>query len=198
METEYFSTGKVAKMLGASVESVNYWIRKGKLRAFKTPGGHYRVAGQDVMEFQQDHDSWVEPKLRSETVPKILVIDDEEHMRNVVAKSLNEEYQVSTASGGLEGCLIFGDVKPDILIVDVRMPDISGLDVVKTIKKNHPHPLRVIVMTAYPYDTAAEQLKLSAIDGFLQKPFDLDELKRLIYSLEETEEEGLYKPSMPM
>ena len=198
MSAQLFSTGQVAKMLGASVEAVNYWIRQGKLKAYRTPGGHYRVAAPDLVSFTDAAGSWLDPQARLGAVPHILVVDDEEHMRNFVKKALDEEYEVSTAGGGLEGCLVFGDVKPDILIVDVKMPDISGREVVRVIRENNPQPLRVIVMTAYPFDTDAEQLKLMDIDGFLQKPFDLDELKRLIYSLEDSEDGPLYKPSEPM
>lgn len=192
-----FSTGKVAKMFGASVEAVNYWIRQGKLKAYRTPGGHYRVDSQDLLDFKDQTGAWMNPDELVDTVPRILVIDDEEHMRNLVRDVFSDEYEVSIASGGLEGCMLFGEMKPDILIVDVRMPDISGYRVVQMIKDKFPEPVRIVVMTAYPYDVEAEKLKLLEIDGFLQKPFDLNDLKRLVYSLdtEEQTSSGSFTPS---
>jgi excisionase family DNA binding protein len=192
-----FSTGQVAKILGSSVEAVNYWIRQGKLPAFRTPGGHYRVDSVDLTAFQAKTGSWVDPEYREELhlVPKILVVDDEPYMRDLIKDLLDDEYDVSLADGGLEGCLFFGDLRPDILIVDVRMPDISGLEVVRAIKRKHAHPVKVIVVTGYPYDPHAEELKLMEIDGFLAKPFNIDELRRLVYSLDDDREPRRFLPS---
>ncbi len=80
-DNQVYSTGKVAKMLGASVEAVNYWIRKGKLKAYRTPGGHYRVDSGDLHKFRRHHGAWMDPEQRLDRVPRILVVDDEPHMR---------------------------------------------------------------------------------------------------------------------
>jgi excisionase family DNA binding protein len=185
MQTEQpLSTGKVAKILGASVEAVNSWIRAGKLKAYRTPGGHYRVAPQDLASFSEETGAWTDPEFRLETVARILIVDDEPGIRDFVVDALAEEYEVSLATGGLEACLKCGEIRPDILITDLRMPDASGYDVVRMIRDRYAEPMRVIVMTAYPYDEEAEQIKRMGIDGFLQKPFDLSELKTLVYSLD--------------
>ena len=192
-----YSTGKVAKILGASVEAVSYWIRKGKLKAFRTPGGHYRIDTLDLAQFQDRTGSWVDPDFREElhVVPKILVVDDEPFMRDLIRDVFDEEYDVVTADGGVEGCLFYGDVKPDILIVDVCMPDLSGLEVVRAIKEKHKGQVKVIVITGFPLDPQSEQLKVMEIDGFLQKPFDLDHLRRVVYSLDDDKETKRFQPS---
>ena len=192
-----YSTGKVAKILGASVEAVNYWIRQGKLKAFRTPGGHYRVDSLDLAQFQTSTGSWVDPEYRQElrVVPKILVVDDEPFIRDLIRDVFDEEYDVAVADGGVEGCLFYGDARPDILIVDICMPDLSGLEVVRAIKANHKRPVKVIVITGYPLDPRSEQVKLMEIDGYLQKPFDLDDLRRLVYSLDGDREPRRFQPS---
>ena len=191
---QLFSTGKVAKIVGASVEAVNNWIRAGKLKAFRTPGGHYRVDSQDLLEFRAENGTWMNPEFQLDPVPRILVIDDEIHMRELVKAALEEEYEVSTAGGGLEGCLIFGDVKPNIIIVDVKMPDVSGYEVIRTIKEKYQGQVRTVVMTGYPGDPEVAKLRLLKVDAFLNKPFDLDELKRAVYSVDETDDGERRRP----
>jgi CheY-like chemotaxis protein len=75
------------------------------------------------------------------------------------------------------------------------MPDISGLEVVRAIKQKHKHEVKVIVVTGYPFDPQAEELKLMEIDGFLAKPFNIDELRRLVYSLDDDREPRKFLPS---
>jgi len=190
MTNKIFTTGEVAKIFGSSQEAVNYWIRKGKLRAYTTPGGHHRIDYDDLVRFQEQTGMWMNRELILDVVPKILVIDDEEHLRGFVARALEEEYHVTTAESGLDGCIMYGAIKPDILLVDVRMPDISGYEVVRTIKeKYNDRPPKVVVMTGYPFDEDVNKLKMVGIDGFLQKPFTIEELMEAVYDVEENEEE---------
>jgi excisionase family DNA binding protein len=186
MTRQVFTTGEVARIFSASQEAVNVWIRQGKLKAYTTPGGHHRIDYDDLKRFQEDTGMWMDRDLLLDAVPKILVIDDEEHQRGFVARVLEEEYHVATADSGLDGCVKFGAIKPDILIVDLRMPDISGYEVVRIIREKYAaQATKVIVMTAYPLDPEVNKLNMLGIDGFLYKPFGIDDLMRVVYQVED-------------
>ncbi len=111
---------------------------------------------------------------------KILIVDDEQLIRWSFEKELTREgYEVITASSGEEGIDTFERERPDLVILDIRLPGISGLDVLKEIKNEDPH-VPVIMITAFAdVDTAVEAMKMNAFD-YLPKPFNFDEVKIVI------------------
>lgn len=111
---------------------------------------------------------------------KILVIDDEEHMCWALEKGLRQEgYQVFTATRGSQGLDIIREETPSLVILDLKMPEMNGLEVLIKAKDMLPK-LPVIMITAHgTIDTAIEAMKLGATD-YITKPFDLDELKLVV------------------
>jgi len=106
----------------------------------------------------------------------VLLIDDDESLRRVIEFTLHEAgYRVLTAADGAEGLRIFGLEQPGVIITDIQMPGLSGYDLLKQVKAEHPETL-VIVITAYgTVERAVEAMKLGAFD-YLTKPFSRDEL----------------------
>ncbi|PHJ38972.1 acetoacetate metabolism regulatory protein AtoC [Desulforamulus profundi] len=111
---------------------------------------------------------------------KILVIDDEEHMCWALEKGLRQEgYQVLTATRGKQGLELLRKEIPSLVILDLKMPEMDGLEVLVKAKDLMPK-LPVIMITAHgTIDTAIEAMKLGAAD-YITKPFDLDELKLVV------------------
>ncbi|MEW6726994.1 MAG: sigma-54 dependent transcriptional regulator [Bacillota bacterium] len=113
-------------------------------------------------------------------VPNILIIDDEEHMCWALSKAMQQEgYRVTTATSGREGLDKLHQHGASLMIVDLKIPDMSGLDVLKAVKESYPK-LPVIIITAHgTIQTAIEAMKAGASD-YITKPFDLDELKIVV------------------
>lgn len=111
---------------------------------------------------------------------KILIIDDEEHLCWALEKGLRQEgYQVITATRGKDGLELIQNETPSLVILDLKMPEIDGLEVLVKAKDMIPK-LPVIMITAHgSIDTAIEAMKLGAVD-YITKPFDLDELKIIV------------------
>jgi DNA-binding NtrC family response regulator len=108
--------------------------------------------------------------------PKILIVDDEERFRNTMRKLLSiEDYDASVAGSGSEALDALRENSYDLVILDVRMPEVSGVQVLSEIKKLDP-TIEVIIMTGYAsVDTAKEIMKLGAYD-YLLKPYAISEL----------------------
>ena len=104
--------------------------------------------------------------------PKILIVDDEPDARNILSTILEEEgFRVETGAGGEEAFGLLESEHFDLLITDMKMPKISGIDLLKRAKELDPS-IEGIIMTGYAsLDGAVESLKLGATD-FLTKPFD--------------------------
>lgn len=108
--------------------------------------------------------------------PKILIIDDEKGLRIGTKRLLDSEgYQTDTAENGTEGISsgLAGDY--DVIIIDLKMPDIEGTEVLKEIRKVRPNSVCVIATAFASYDTAIESTRLGAY-GYIPKPFTPEEL----------------------
>ena len=124
-------------------------------------------------------------------LPRIMVVDDEESMCNFMEIMLKKEgYAVSTAQSGREAINRIDTERPDLVISDIMMPEMSGIELLTEAKKKR-EDLHFIVMTAYAsVDSAVEALKKGA-DDYITKPFRIDEIKQVIKTLlQETEMPG--------
>ena len=113
-------------------------------------------------------------------MPNILVVDDKDSMRNMLTETLMEEgYRVDSAPDGNRAIELVENKSYDLVLTDMRMPDISGLEVLSKVK-DVDSDTSVIVMTAYgTVETAVEAMKKGAFD-FITKPFDTDHLCVLV------------------
>ncbi len=109
---------------------------------------------------------------------KILVVDDEEHIRYLYSEELNEAgHEVITADSGDKLLEKIEDEKPDLIVLDIKMVDYNGLDLLQDIR-NRFYDLPVVLCTAY--DTFKEDVKSISADFYVIKSFDLTELKNKI------------------
>lgn len=114
---------------------------------------------------------------------KLLVIDDETEILDEVKPFFEEEgYIVFCAESGEEGIKILKQEKPDVLLLDMKLPDMPGLLVLKICKESSPLT-KVIVNTGYVDQVMIDQAEELGRDVFLQKPFDLECLKNEIERL---------------
>jgi DNA-binding NtrC family response regulator len=109
--------------------------------------------------------------------PKILVIDDDASLRRVVEYNLQEAgYQVLSAAGGEDGLRLFAEEVPALVITDMKMPGMDGMQLLKAVKERSPETL-VIMITAFgTVDVAVEAMKAGAYD-YITKPFNRDDLR---------------------
>jgi two-component system response regulator PilR (NtrC family) len=109
--------------------------------------------------------------------PRILVVDDERSMRELLAIVLRREgYEVLLADSGRAAIAVLEREAVDLLISDIKMPDVSGVDVLRAAKRIDPDVLAVMITAFASTDTAVEAMRLGACD-YLSKPFDIDLLK---------------------
>jgi two-component system, NtrC family, nitrogen regulation response regulator NtrX len=113
-------------------------------------------------------------------MPTILVIDDEAGIRDVLREIIADEgYRVFTAEDGIEGLQIVESERIDLVVLDVWLPNMGGIDVLKQIKTEHPDVEVVIISGHANIDLAVKAVKLGAFD-FLEKPLSLDRVTTII------------------
>lgn len=109
---------------------------------------------------------------------KILIVDDEEHIRFLYSEELTEAgYEVITADSGYKLLERIEQERPDLIVLDIKMVDYNGLDLLQDIRNKY-YDLPVVLCTAY--DTFKEDMKSIAADFYVIKSFDLSELKAKI------------------
>jgi len=190
MTERIFTTSEIAGMLGVHQITISRWVNSGKLKSMFTLGGHRRIKEKDLVRFFRENDMPVPEDL---DIPpekvKVLVVDDDEPVLDVTAGSLRQrsDFDVSVARDGFEAGRMVGEVNPDIVILDIRLPGVDGFSVCESIKKNYPET-RVIAITGFGSDEVQKKIMDAGADLYLEKPFDL---KYLILEIESVLNKGL-------
>jgi two-component system response regulator AtoC len=118
---------------------------------------------------------------------KVLVIDDEEMIRWSIQQTLGAAGHEVTACGtAAEGIAVFQWLRPDVVLLDLRLPDANGATILKAIKAETVRETKVIVMTAFEEDCTAERAKDLGAFEYLKKPFDFDQLGTIVSRALET------------
>jgi len=129
-------------------------------------------------------------------MPKVLIVDDEEDILWGLSEELTRDgIDVDTASNGQEAFEKIKDTDYDFLITDIRMPGMSGSELLLKSKKLRPD-LKVIVMTAYGSDELRQEVLSHGAISYLEKPFDFEQLLELIKEKEKKTEETISKLSL--
>lgn len=113
---------------------------------------------------------------------KILIVEDEKNIRESIDSALSDKYEVRTASSGNEALNIITKEQFDLLITDIRMPGISGIELLKEFKKLYPEN-PVIIITAFTSIQSAVEAMKSGASEYVPKPFSLEEIEIKVRNL---------------
>jgi excisionase family DNA binding protein len=190
-----FTTFETAKLCHVSPLSIINWVNAGRLPAFRTPGGHRRIRREDLVRFMRDSGIPLPEELREGSGrPKVLVVDDEASIRDVLAEHLTTRanpYEVLTAADGFEAGRLVATFRPDVVLLDLRMPGLDGFQICRTIKADPETSNTVVIaMTGfYSPETEARILECGAIRCFA-KPVEQLTLSTFIDSVFEQQANG--------
>ncbi len=117
--------------------------------------------------------------------PSVLIVDDAQVICNILHEELSKRgYLCSTAFNGNDALAKLVAQHFDVVLLDIRLPDMSGIDVLARIRSNHPNTETIMVTVVSDTDTAVEAMKLGALD-YIVKPFNLDRLDATICTISE-------------
>lgn len=176
-EKSVFTTFEAAKLCHVSPLSIINWVNAGRLPAFRTPGGHRRIRRDDLARFMRENGIPLPEELRDGSGrTRVLVVDDEATIRDVIAESLTRRaapYEVMTAADGFEAGRLVATFRPDVVLLDLRMPGLDGFQVCRTIKSDSETASTIVVaMTGYHTpETEARILECGAV-RCLSKPIE--------------------------
>jgi len=150
-----FTTIEVARALGISVRSVQLMVDRGELEAWKTSGGHRRIARASVDNWRDSRSLGKSPEVSrgpaSDAIaverrggppeqPCVLLIDDSVHFQKLISLLIRQRFpsvDLRIADDGIAGLALYGELKPQVLIVDILLPGIDGATLITSLR-SHP------------------------------------------------------------
>lgn len=180
-----YTTGEIAGFCDVTINAVKKWIASGKLEAFRTPGGHYRVNRNDFVDFVGRYKLDIKERIFPEK-KRVLIIDDEREVVEFIKgalEAMEDGFLIETAGDGYEALIKVGGFKPELLVLDLRMPKIDGFEVCRRIKGDEKtKDIKVLAVTAYGRDDMDEVMRCGA-DYCLSKPIKLKDFQRNVQRL---------------
>ena len=185
---DYCGTSYAAKMLGLSVATVQALVEKGEIEAWKTLGGHRRIAMQSLKSFRAKNN----PQLaRVDTDPKhrlrVLIVEDDESTQALYRAQFDDwdlAVDCTFMPSALEALMDIASMRPDLLITDISMPGVDGIELVKALQRN---PLladmHILVISGLPAEAIEARGGLPTHAHLLQKPVNVDWLQGYVTAL---------------
>src|ERR1051325_6277115 len=172
-EPDWLTLGQAAKFLGVAQSTIRKWSDLGRVPAFYTPGGHRRYKRADLEAFL-DRSGPGKPARG----PLVLLVDDDPQVREVVRINLEMEgYAVREAGNAEDGLAALEDEAPDVILLDVMMPQVDGWEMLRRVQERHGVGAIPVVMFSGKVDdeTLADAVSRGA-QAFIGKPFNPQQL----------------------
>jgi excisionase family DNA binding protein len=181
-DPDWLTLGQAAKYLGVAQSTIRKWSDQGRVPAFYTPGGHRRYRRPDLDNFLNRSG----PGGSMQQGPLVLIVDDDERVREYVRVNLEMEgYAVREAGSADEGLGVLEEVSPDLILLDVMMPEVDGWEMLRRVQERHGvGAIPVVMFSGKVNEQSAEEVTARGAQGFVGKPFDpqqlIDHAKQLL------------------
>ncbi len=179
--------GRAAQICRVTSRTINNWIRAGKLKAYSTPGGHFRIWPSDLRKFLKAHSMDINFDSGGEHPRKLLIIDNDEAYAGMIREVLRDKIQnceITMSHDGYEALILIGEIAPELVVLDLMMPGIDGFKVLELFAdRKVDHHLKVLALSGNLSAAAIERLKRSRADQWLAKPVSAAELVHSVVNL---------------
>jgi excisionase family DNA binding protein len=173
-----FTTGEAAKICKVSQQTIIRCFDNGQLKGFRVPGSRFRrIPREALYKFMKDNG--IPTDALESGKRKVLLVDDDPDLVDLINKSLDDDgrFEVRIASNGFDAGMMVKEYRPDLIILDVMLPDINGKEVCHRVRADSTlEDVRIICISGMIEEDKIQELKLSGADDFLHKPFMVEEL----------------------
>ena len=174
----YFTTGEAATICQVSQQTIIRCFDNGKLKGFRVPDSKFRrIPRESLYMFMRDNGI---PTDALETGKrKVLVVDDDPDLVELIVSVLEADrrFETRVATNGFEAGMMVKEYRPDLIVLDVMLPDINGKEVCTRVRNDGSlESVKIICISGMVERNKIKALKEAGADDFLQKPFETDEL----------------------
>ena len=184
-----FTTGEAAKICKVSQQTIIRCFDNGQLKGFRVPGSRFRrIPREALYKFMKDNG--IPTDALESGKRKVLLVDDDVELVELILKFLEEDgrFETRVAQNGFDAGMMVKEYHPDLIVLDVMLPDINGKEVCHRVRADATlEDVRILCMSGMVEEDKIQELRLSGADLFLHKPFDIDVLIERMCELLEIE-----------
>ncbi len=173
-----FTTGEAAKICKVSQQTIIRCFDNGQLKGFRVPGSKFRrIPREALYKFMRDNN--IPTDALESGKRKVLLVDDDPEVVDTINRALLDDgrFEVRIATNGFDAGMMVKEYRPDLLVLDVMLPDINGKEVCHRVRADPSmEDVRIVCISGMIEDDKIQELKLAGADDFLGKPFDVDVL----------------------
>ncbi len=173
-----FTTGEAAKICNVSQQTIIRCFDSGQLKGFRVPGSRFRRIPRDVL-YRFMKDNGIPTDALESGRRKALIVDDDEELVELIRDVFDADgrFDVRVANNGFDAGMMVKEYKPDVIVLDVMLPDINGKEVCQRVRSDSAlDDVRIICISGMVEADKIDDLKEAGADDFMQKPFEVDAL----------------------
>ena len=173
-----FTTGEAAKICKVSQQTIIRCFDNGQLKGFRVPGSRFRRIPRDML-YKFMKDNGIPTDALESGKRKVLLVDDDVELVELMTKVLEEDgrFEIRTANTGFDAGMLVKEYRPDMIVLDVMLPDINGKEVCQRVRGDHNmDDVRIICISGMVEDDKVQELRLAGADFFLHKPFEVEKM----------------------
>jgi excisionase family DNA binding protein len=173
-----FTTGEAAKICKVSQQTIIRCFDSGQLKGFRVPGSRFRrIPREQLYAFMRDNG--IPTDALESGKRKVLIVDDDQELVELIVDVLDKDgrFEVRTVNNGFDAGMMVKEYHPDLIVLDVMLPDINGKEVCQRVRSDKSmDDVRIICISGMVEEDKIEDLKSSGANDFLHKPFEVETL----------------------
>jgi excisionase family DNA binding protein len=171
-----FTTGEAAKICKVSQQTIIRCFDSGQLKGFRVPGSRFRrIPRNELYAFMRDNG--IPTDALESGKRKLLIVDDDQELVELIVDVLQKDgrFETRTVNNGFDAGMMVKEYHPDLIVLDVMLPDINGKEVCQRVRTDRTmDDVRIICISGMVEHDKIEELRASGANDFLQKPFETD------------------------
>ena len=173
-----FTTGEAAKICKVSQQTIIRCFDSGQLKGFRVPGSRFRRIPRDQL-FVFMRDNGIPTDALESGKRKVLLVDDDQELVELISDVLERDgrFEVRTVNNGFDAGMMVKEYHPDLIVLDVMLPDINGKEVCQRVRaEKSMDEVKIICISGMVEEDKIADLKVAGANDFLHKPFEVEKL----------------------
>jgi excisionase family DNA binding protein len=173
-----FTTGEAAKVCKVSQQTIIRCFDNGSLKGFRVPGSRFRRIPRDQL-YSFMKENGIPTEALESGKRKLLIVDDDEELVELMTDVFARDgrFEIKTANNGFGAGMLVKEFRPDLVILDVMLPDINGKEVCQRVRSDSSmKTVKIICISGMVEQDKIADLRAAGADDFMNKPFSVDKL----------------------
>lgn len=184
-----FTTGEAAKICKVSQQTIIRCFDSGQLKGFRVPGSRFRRIPRDQL-FSFMRDNGIPTDALDSGRRKLLIVDDDVDLVDLLVDHFERDarFEVRSVNNGFGAGMQIKEFRPDLVVLDVMLPDINGMEVCQLVRRDKlMDNVKIVCISGMVEEDKIQKLREAGADEFMRKPFDVDTLMTRVCQLLEVE-----------